>query len=94
MLFVIQAKVLIWGWSTTGLPPSWTIGYRESWLLKLINETDGLCLLICALPNESLTVTTNVLYVCRCFFVLALFVTCLVLPVTIATVTLSFHSQL
>ena len=92
MLFIIEAKILIWGWSTTGLPPMWTFGYRESWLLKIIQETHGLLLVVCAIPNKGMKVPTNMLFLCECFFTAALFVTCLGLPVVIAAVTVSFHS--
>ena len=92
MMFIVEIKILIWGWSTTGLPPQWTFGYNESWLLKIINETHGLLVLVCAVPNKGMRVPTNMLFPCECFFTTALFVVCLGLPVAIAAITVAFHS--
>ena len=77
-VLIIEMKILVWGWTTTGLPPSRYQGYITGWFGKIITETFGALPLLSCLSNEVLLVPTNLFKACKSIVCLLIFVTFLI----------------
>ena len=91
-IFIIEMKIVVWGWTTTGLPPSTYLGYVTGWFGKIITETFGALPLLSWISNEVLLIPINLFKACKGLVCFLVFVTFLGLPLAITFITLSFHS--
>ena len=91
-IFIIEMKIVVWGWTTTGLPRSTHFCYVTGWFGKIITETFGALPLLSWLSNEVLLIPINLFKACKGLVCFLVFVTFLGLPLAITFITLSFHS--